>query len=77
MERLQPSAGNSFLEEIAIAQLRQGYEPGRFTIRDVVKGYLERIEALDRSGLGLNSVIRVNPDALQAAPAGCQSLIGL
>ncbi len=55
------------LQEVSAAQLRQGYESGRFTAVEVVQGYLNRIEALDRNGPGLNSVLSVNPDALRIA----------
>jgi amidase len=55
------------LQEITVRQLQQGYREGRFTVTDVVKGYLNRIEAIDRNGPMLNSIIRVNPDALKAA----------
>ena len=55
------------LQEISVKQLRQGYEEGRFTVSDVVQGYMNRIEAIDRNGPRLNSVLRVNPDALKIA----------
>jgi amidase len=55
------------LEEITVSQLQQGYRDGRFTVADVVQGYLQRIEAIDRNGPKLNSVLRVNPDALKIA----------
>ena len=55
------------LQEITVRQLQQGYREGRFTVSDVVKGYLQRIEAIDRNGPRLNAVIRVNPDALKVA----------
>lgn len=55
------------LEEITIVQLREGYKTGKFTIQEVVKAYLDRIESFDRNGPKLNSVITVNPDALQIA----------
>lgn len=53
-----------YLEEITIAQLREGYQNRTYTIPQVVEDYLKRIEALDQNGPALNSVIRVNPDAL-------------
>jgi amidase len=56
-----------WLEEITIAQLQQGYREKKFTIRKVVKDYLERIAEIDRKGPNLNSIIRVNPDALRIA----------
>jgi amidase len=55
------------LQEITIRQLQQGYREGRFSVSDIVQGYLQRIEALDRSGPRLNSILRVNPDALKIA----------
>jgi amidase len=55
------------LEEITVRQLQQGYKEGRFSISDIVQRYLQRIEAIDKSGPKLNSIIRVNPDALQIA----------
>jgi amidase len=59
----------AYLEEITIAQLQEGYKSGRFTIVQVVKDYLARIEAIDNRGPALNSVIVVNPDAVQIAEA--------
>jgi amidase len=55
------------LEEITIAQLQEGYKDGKFTILEVVKAYLDRIHAIDKSGPQLNSIIVINPDALQIA----------
>jgi amidase len=56
-----------WLEEITIAQLQQGYKEGKFTIREVVADYLERIAAIDKNGPRLNSIIQINPDALKIA----------
>jgi amidase len=55
------------LEEITISQLQAGYTNGTFTITDVVRAYLDRIEAIDKNGPKLNSIIVINPDALQIA----------
>jgi amidase len=55
------------LQEMSVKQLRQGYDQGRFTVSEVVQGYLNRIESLDRSGPKLNAILRVNPDALKIA----------
>lgn len=55
------------LQEMSVTQLRQGYDEGRFTITEVVQGYMNRIEAIDRNGPALNSILRVNPDALKIA----------
>ena len=60
-------AGTSWIEEMTISQLQQGYKEGRYTIANVVKVYLDRINEIDKNGPKLNSVIQVNPDALQIA----------
>ncbi len=53
--------------EYDIAQIREGYEAGDFTIREVVQAYLDRIGQMDHSGPELNSIILVNPDAIRIA----------
>lgn len=57
----------SYLEEMTIAELQEGYRSGKYTVRQVVADYIARIEAIDKSGPHLNSVIMVNPDALAIA----------
>ena len=57
------------LEEATIADLQLGLERGSFTARDLVQGYLERIEAMDRRGPGLHSILETNPDAADIADA--------
>ena len=65
----RPDNGDNIfqLEEINIEQLKAGYQEGRYSIADVVQSYLDRIEQIDKNGPGLNSVIQVNPDALEIA----------
>jgi amidase len=58
---------SAWLEEITIAELQQGYIDGKYTVEKVVSDYIARIEAIDRNGPGLNSVIIINPDALTIA----------
>ena len=58
---------HEYLEEITIAQLQQGFKSGKFTIEQVVRDYLIRIEELDQKGPALNSVIYVNPEAINIA----------
>lgn len=57
------------LEEITVAELRAGYEAGDFTIVEITRAYLERIERFDRGGPALNSVLALNPHALEVAEA--------
>lgn len=55
------------LEETSIAELQARMESGDLTSRQLVGMYLERIDALDKRGPMLNSVLELNPDALQIA----------
>ena len=55
--------------EVGIAALRAALEDGRATSVGLVEAYLRRIEAYDRNGPMLNSVIVSNPDALSEAAA--------
>lgn len=55
------------LDEITIADLRAGMSSGKFTARSITEKYLARIEAIDKQGPAINSVIEINPDALAMA----------
>lgn len=67
---IAPQAGVEFeLNEITIGTLQQKMAERRYTARSVVQLYLRRIEALDRGGPRLRSVIETNPDALAIADA--------
>lgn len=57
------------IKELTISDLQAGMAAGDFTAREIVEGYLARIEALDRQGPRLNAVIELNPDALAIADA--------
>jgi amidase len=56
-------------EEATVAELQAAMAAGRCTSRAIVEAYLARIEALDRRGPALRSVLEVNPDALALADA--------
>ena len=55
------------LEEATIADLGRQMADGERTSREITGLYLDRIEALDRQGPALRSVIETNPDALEIA----------
>ena len=57
------------LEEATIAQVHAAMEAGQLTCRQLVEGYLKRIEAYDRKGPALNAVVCLNPRALEEADA--------
>jgi amidase len=56
-----------YLEEMTITDLQKQYMEGKLSISQVVADYLTRIEAIDRNGPRLNSIICLNPDALKIA----------
>jgi len=58
--------------EATIEELRAGLDAGRFTSEQLVAAYLERIEAYDRSGIRLNALVVMNPDAPAEARASDQ-----
>jgi amidase len=64
-EARQPSAFE--LDEMTVAQLQDAMAKGRYTSRQLVDLYLQRIAQIDRSGPTLRSVIELNPDAAAIA----------
>src|SRR5829696_1112645 len=54
-------------EEKTIAELQAAMTSGRLSSRRLTQAYLRRIRRIDLSGIQLNSVIEVNPDALEIA----------
>ncbi|KAK5195664.1 hypothetical protein LTR92_004604 [Exophiala xenobiotica] len=59
------------LKELTVARAHDGYRSGKFTTRQVVEYYLERIQELDKadSGSNLNSILAVSDAALAEADA--------
>src|SRR5262245_24564778 len=55
------------LEEATVATLQQRMAAGQETARSLAEKYLARIDAIDRNGPSLHSVIETNPDALTIA----------
>src|SRR5882757_5126485 len=61
-------AGDNFeLNEATILGLQDEMAKGKRTSRSITELYLKRIEAMDKSGPRVNSVIEINPDALSIA----------
>lgn len=55
------------LDEKTVADLQKAMESGEETAVSITEKYLTRIEAVDKNGPRVNSVIEVNPDALANA----------
>jgi amidase len=56
-------------EEATVVELGEKMASGELTARQLTEAYLARIEALDRQGPMLRSVIETNPEALSIAEA--------
>ena len=64
----RPDAGSSFaLEEADVASLQEQMRASTLTARGLTQAYLDRIQALDRQGPTLRSILETNPDALAIA----------
>jgi amidase len=55
------------LLEATVEDVHAAYKSGQLTSRQLVQLYLNRIDAYDKKGPNLNSVISVNPNALEEA----------
>ena len=64
-----PGRTGADLEELSLSELSEGLATGRWTSRSLVEGYLERIEAIDRSGPTIHAILELNPEALEIAAA--------
>ncbi len=62
-----PAAPHPDLEEATLSDLAARMQRGETSAADLCRGYLARIEALDRHGPAIRAVIEVNPDALAIA----------
>lgn len=67
---LLPAVGSSQsksfrLEEATIDEIHAAYKAKQLTSRQLVQLYLDRIEAYDKKGPALHSIITVNPKALE------------
>ena len=55
------------LPEWTIAELQEKMETGELTARQIAELYLQRIEEVDKDGPFINSIIELNPEALDIA----------
>ncbi|HSC29266.1 MAG TPA: amidase family protein [Vicinamibacterales bacterium] len=57
------------IEEATITDIHDAMKGGRLTCRSLVEQYLRRIEAFDKNGPALNSIVQINPDVMKEADA--------
>jgi amidase len=62
----QDKKDHDHLEE-TVVQLEQEMQQGTLTSEELTKEYIERINEMDQNGPGVNSIIELNPDALEMA----------
>ncbi len=55
------------LEETTVAELSNALRSGQLTAAALAQQYIDRINAIDRNGPTINSIIELNPDALSIA----------
>jgi amidase len=55
------------LDEITIDQLQAGMKSGKYTARSIAEKYLGRMQEIDKRGPAINSMIEINPDAVEIA----------
>ncbi len=66
------------LEEATIDGIHEAMRAGDLTSAQLVEAYLERIEAIDRNGPRLNSVLGMNPNAAaRAAELEAEAVVSL
>lgn len=63
----QPAPRRFPVDTASIATIRAAFKAKRLTCRSLVQQYLARIDALDKQGPAINSLVLNNPDALVVA----------
>lgn len=61
--------GLRWLEDATTARIQEAMAAGELSSKQLVLWHMHRIGAYDRGGVALNSVLEVNPDAVQIAAA--------
>lgn len=66
---VERAAGQVQVAEATIRELQEAMASGQTTSAEIVAAYVARVRAFDSSGPRLNSIIRLNPNALAEATA--------
>ncbi|HVX51686.1 MAG TPA: amidase family protein, partial [Chitinophagaceae bacterium] len=64
-----PNYNDFTLNETSIDDLQAKMKSGELTSRAITEAYIKRIDAIDKNGPKITSVIELNPDALTIADA--------
>jgi len=64
----KPTSAQPFeFEEATIDDLQQAMKSGKHTSHEITEAYLSRVQAIDKNGPAINSIIELNPEALEIA----------
>ena len=55
--------------EVTFGEMAEGMANGRWTAESILESYLAEIRAIDRDGPAINTILELNPDALEIARA--------
>lgn len=67
MTQLRSETTTFHLLETTIDDIQRAYKTGELSARELVQLYLNRIQAYDRDGPAINSIITIHPEALEQA----------
>ena len=56
-------------DELTISEIHAAFKSGKLTCQALVSHYLKRIDAYDKNGPGINSIVIINPAAMDEAAA--------
>jgi Asp-tRNA(Asn)/Glu-tRNA(Gln) amidotransferase A subunit family amidase len=76
MSELEQESSTFEFLEASVKDLHTAFKSGELTSRELVERYLERIEAFDRNGPKINSIISINPYAFEEADRADQAMKG-
>jgi len=57
------------LDELTIGDAQKAFQSGQYSSRSLTEKYLARIQEIDKAGPMVNSIIELNPEALEIADA--------
>jgi len=66
-EKLPNKISDFNYNELTISEIHQALKNGDYTIPELTQAYIDRINEIDKDGIELNSIILINPDALEIA----------
>ncbi|MDZ7741509.1 MAG: amidase [Bacteroidota bacterium] len=66
-ENRENNSHDFIFSEMTVLEMHKRYTSGAISVEEVVRSYLDRIDRIDKNGPALNSIIQLNPDAMEIA----------